>query len=114
MKFHRYLLILIPFLLFGCKKGEEIPEHIMTQEAMSNILMDIHIAHAKVQTLKGINQDSAKILFRYYELDLFQKHNVAESIYYQSYNYYLDHPDLMLEVYTSLVDSLSLKESLKN
>jgi hypothetical protein len=46
------------------------------------------------------------------EKHLLKEHNVTDSIFIDSYNYYLDHPLKLEDIYAAVVDSISLKQSL--
>ena len=87
------------------------PKHIMNEQDMINYLIDLHIAEAAVQNLR-LKVDSAGIVFAAKEKHLLKEHNVTDSIFINSYNYYLDHPLKLEDIYAAVVDSISLKQSL--
>jgi hypothetical protein len=87
------------------------PKYIMNEQDMINYLIDLHIAEAAVQNLR-LKTDSAKIVFAAKEKHLLKEHNVTDSIFINSYNYYLDHPLKLEDIYAAVVDSISLKQSL--
>ena len=60
----------------------------------------------------GIKKDSAKIVFEYYEERLFEKHNMDESVYRKSFEYYMDDINSLSKIYEVIADSLSLEERL--
>ena len=90
-----------------------MPEHLMTKEQMVPFLIDIHIAETKIKILK-LDYDSSMAFFRKLEDEIYQKHQVTDSIYLLSYNYYMDQPALLLEIYEQVIDSLSLREKVMN
>ena len=55
--------------------------------------------------------DSLEMIFRNYEKYLMDQHGFTDSVYLQSYEYYLDHMELMDEIYRDVVDSLSVMNS---
>jgi len=69
------------------------------------------VAQAEVQNLR-IPADSSQFLFLVLERKLLSDHQLGDSIFYESYSWYLAHPEIMHEVYTAVVDTLSLRESL--
>ncbi len=77
---------------------------------MTAIMIDIHIAEGKT-TLRGLPPDSAKLLFRVYEDSIFKKHKVNRVKFDKSYKYYSTHMDVLDKLYSSVVDSLSLREA---
>lgn len=110
----KVFLILVAFVSFAaCNNANKPPEGILSKEKMVGILLDMHIAEAQVNTL-SINRDSSRLIFHHYEQEIYEEHNVADSIYLASYNYYLGQVKDMDEIYSAVVDSLSLRERLLN
>jgi len=89
------------------------PEIIMAEEDMINYLIDLHIAEAGVQNLR-LKGDSAKIVFAAREKQMLLEHQISDSVFINSYNYYLNHPVQLERIYSAVVDSISLKQSLIN
>jgi len=83
----------------------------MDHVEMVAFLIDLHTAQAEVQNLK-LQPDSAAFLFNVLERQILDDHNSEDSVFYKSYSWYLDRPDQMLDIYTAVVDTLSLRESL--
>lgn len=78
---------------------------------MAAFLMDLYVLEAKIDYL-SVSKDSLKKVFKHYENKLFEQHQLNDSLYQVSFNYYLNDPEGLTEIYTILVDSLSLKERL--
>lgn len=87
------------------------PKTIMNEGEMINYLIDLHLAESAVQNLR-LKGDSAKIVFAAREKHLFKEHNITDSLFINSFNYYLAHPIILEEIYSAIVDSISLKQSL--
>lgn len=102
-------LISLIGLLFSCHTEPGISDEIMSKEEMISFLIDLHIIEAKITNVK-VPPDTVKVFFPQIEDSLYVKHNVTDSIYMRSYQYYLEHVDEMEEIYTAVVDSLSLRE----
>ena len=66
---------------------------------------------AKVKELK-LTDDSTKVIFAYYEKKLFEKHNMTDSLYRLSFNYYMEDIRGLSRIYEIIADSLSLEERL--
>ena len=96
-------------LLTGCVREEKIPEDIMTKQEMIDFLIDLHIIEAKI-SLGRIPNDSIRLFFPVIEDSLYRKHNITDSLYKESYQYYLQHIRQMEDIYSAVVDSLSLRE----
>jgi len=107
-----FLLLLI-IVLINCVGKDKPPEGIMSKQEMVSFLIDLHIMEAKITTVRFPN-DSVKLFFPEIEQELFKKHNVSDSVYFKSYQYYLNNMFDMEEIYTAVVDSLSLRERVSN
>ncbi len=104
------LFTIIISLAMACHHND-LPEDIMPPEQMISYLVDLHLAEASVQNLR-LKRDSAKVIFAAREKYLLKEHQITDSLFIKSYNYYLRHPDKLEEIYGAVVDSLSLRESL--
>ena len=107
----RSFLLLLIALVVGCSKTVKTPKGILEKDKMISILLDIHIKEGQVQQLRVIRDSSTRV-FKYFEREIFAKHEVLDSVYYNSLSFYYDHPELMEEIYTAIVDSLSVQEQL--
>ncbi|HET8859140.1 DUF4296 domain-containing protein [Marivirga sp.] len=110
----RKLIYIITILIIvSCSGKEEVPKGVIAPEKMAEILSDIYLAEHKVNNVR-IKQDSAQIVMRHYELKIFEDHNTTDSIYKESFKYYLDNPIKLESIYDIVIDSISLKEQVKN
>jgi ADP-glucose pyrophosphorylase len=91
------------FFLVGCIKESRPPEGLIPKEKMISFLIDL---------LTRMNKDSIRAFFPEVEQRLFEKHGIDDSLYMISFNYYLQEVELMEEIYSAVVDSLSLRERL--
>ena len=105
-----FLAGLILFLA-GCIRESRPPEGLVPKEKMISFLIDLHIHETKA-SLSRMNKDSVRVFFPEVEKRLFEKHDIDDSLYLISFNYYLENVELMEEIYTAVVDSLSLRERL--
>lgn len=96
-------------LLSACGGQEEIPDGILSQEAMVNILIDIRIAEGKVDVL-SVGRDSSAVLFGELERRIFEKHQLDSQIYRKSYQYYMTNAELYLSVNDIVLDSLKVRQ----
>jgi hypothetical protein len=103
---------IIILVAVNCSSDQQ-PNTIMDQGQMTNYLIDLHMAEAAVQNLR-LKADSAKIVFSAKEKQLLSKHQITDSVFINSYNYYLEHPIKLEEIYSAVVDSISLRQSLLN
>jgi hypothetical protein len=91
-------------------KNDKAPDDLLSKEEMVRILVDVHIAEAKV-TQKGLVQDSAKKIFTKSKLDILNKYHVKPEVFERSFDYYMKNLKDMDDIYASVVDSLSFLEA---
>ena len=98
--------------LLACK-DEKIPEHILTVDKMTAILVDIHLAEGKIHELQ-IFGDTAKMTFAYYEKEIFAKHQIDADLYKESFEYHLHNIKTMDDIYARVVDSLNVRRQINS
>ena len=76
-------------------------------------MKDVYVLQEQIQEL-NLNDDSSKVIFNHYEKDLYKKHQMDDSIYKESFKYYMDDVDGLAKIYEIIADSLSLEEKLIN
>ena len=103
-------ILIIPAVL-SCSNQDKLPDGFLSEKEMVTFLIDLHIIQSKVQNLR-LSNDSAEVLFMILEKDLMEQYAIRDTVFYESYSWYLAHPEIMHEVYTAVVDTLSLRESL--
>ncbi|WP_367281897.1 DUF4296 domain-containing protein [Tunicatimonas pelagia] len=111
---YSYIFLSLYLLLGACASSEqsmESPVDLLDKSTMASILIDLHLAEAKMSYTGSRNADSIEIIYRNYEYSVFKDHNVTDSIYFRSYEYYLDHMAEMEQIYSAVVDSLSVMNS---
>ncbi|MBK6264150.1 DUF4296 domain-containing protein [Marivirga sp. S37H4] len=102
-----YLVAIL--IIVSCTQKNEVPKGVLPPEKMANILSEIYIAENKVSNI-GLRHDSSKVVMRHYELKIFDDNNTTDSIYKESFAYYLENPTKLEAVYDIVIDSMSLKE----
>lgn len=79
---------------------------------MVNILIDIHLIEAKVNHLKIKNRDSSAAVYTALQDQVFKEHKVSQKQYVKSYIYYKANAHLLDNIYSRVVDSLSLRQKI--
>jgi hypothetical protein len=105
----RGLLVGMFLLLLDCTPQDEAPAGTLSKEQMVKVLVEIYVSEEKVNRLT-LPRDSALAVFERMEDKIFQKTGVTDSTFEKSLNYYFEHPDQLQEIYTTVVDSLQLRE----
>ncbi len=103
-----YFIIMLTAM--ACDKSNE-PKEIMSNEQMVNYLIQLHIAEAEVQNLR-LRKDSSETVFKVYEKHLLEKNSLTDTLFINSYNYYLNNPADLELIYEAVVDSISVRKSI--
>ena len=100
--------------LAACSNNTKAPPpDILSKEKMVQYLIDLEITEAKITSL-NLPPDTIKTFYDTIRKELFRKHNMTDSAYYKSLRYYLYDVKDMEDIYSAVVDSLSLRERLQN
>lgn len=103
-------LPLILIFLAACGRNSP-PAGILSEDKMVNVLIDIQLNEGIVSSLP-IAYDSSQALYSLLEKELFVKHNVEDSVFTKSMLYYLEDAEKMTRIYSRIIDSLSVHESI--
>ena len=102
------MMVALTLLLFGCSNGNK-PKGLLGQSEMVRVMTEVYLVEQKVSTV-GVSRDSTAQMFRYMSPEIFKKLGTNDSIFRMSFDYYMENPVLMEEIYTALIDSLNLRE----
>jgi hypothetical protein len=83
---------------------------VLDEDLMVSILVDIQLAEGKVSSLP-VTYDSSQVLYALLEKDIFSKHEVTDSGFVASMEYYLEDAEKMDRIYARVIDSLVVLES---
>ncbi|MEX0883371.1 MAG: DUF4296 domain-containing protein, partial [Cyclobacteriaceae bacterium] len=84
---NKLIIYIYLFLIVSCG-GPEENSTVLSEDKMVSILVDIHLTEGFVQSL-SIPYDSSRKLYPVLEKEIFEKHEVADSVYLRSLQYYL-------------------------
>jgi Domain of unknown function (DUF4296) len=102
-------ILFMSLTCLSCGEGDKDAQPILTKPQMVKALMEIYLSEQKINRL-GIPRDSAEHEFERFKQVIFKNIGVSDSVFKQSFDYYMDRPVDMEQIYTALVDSLSLME----
>lgn len=108
----KVFLFTVALIVISCGGKEEIPEDILSEAQMVDLLIDIRIAEGKVSNLT-LSTDSSTILFKVLEDQIFAERKIDSSNYMASYNYYLLNPDKFLRITDIVIDSLKVRQQIQ-
>ncbi|OKL41798.1 hypothetical protein A3841_11465 [Pontibacter flavimaris] len=80
------------------------------QEKMVRVLADIHTAEALIEA-KVIYPDTALMTYNQEQEKIFQKYNITQEQFKDTYDYYLQNLREMDALYEIVVDTLSMRET---
>jgi hypothetical protein len=104
-----FLFCLFLLAVLGCSEKVS-KKDVLSEKQMTAILIDIHIAEAKVHQVNVGSRDSTAAIYLALEDKILKKNNVSKKEYTKSFNYYNDRPDLMEKIYTAVIDSLNVRQ----
>lgn len=107
----KVFLFAVALMVFSCVEEEEIPEGILSERQMIDLLIDIRVAEGQVVHLT-LKKDSSFTLYKELERRVFESHQVDSSIYVNSYNYYLLNPKKFLSINNIVLDSLKVRQQI--
>ena len=108
LKVH-HLIYLGILLCTACIKPETPPEDLISKDTMAYLLMDIHIAEAKVSQ-RRTPHDSAFMYYQVYKQQLYEKYNIEPQRFQNSFDYYIRNIHEMDKIYEVVIDSLGSLE----
>ncbi|NJO00762.1 MAG: DUF4296 domain-containing protein [Bacteroidia bacterium] len=104
-------LILILGLAAACQNETNKPDDVLAVDKMVNLLIDIHLAEARIEEQRFRNQDSAMMTYLALEEEVFARHQVDSATYKRSMAFYVSHMPLLDSIYQGVVDSLIYREN---
>jgi hypothetical protein len=104
------LLASVFFLSCSPREEEPLPSGILGKDKMVAVLVDIHLGEAAADNRNlSANQVNEVMAGRYSEL--YARHGITTRQFVSSYNYYLEHAELLSPIYAEVVNQLTTRES---
>jgi hypothetical protein len=104
-----HFLFVAGLLVAAACDSEKKSQKVLPKADMVRVLTQIYLAEDKVQRV-GLRADSSAKLFARMNRKIEQQTGIPDSVFQESLRYYMEHPTELQEIYTILVDSLSLME----
>jgi hypothetical protein len=104
----RFYLVLFFFglsFLFSCSDNKSIPGDVIKEHQMALLLTDIHLVDGAVYNLPNIPDTLAKHGLGLY-LAVFKMHHTDTAEFKKSLQFYSTRPDLLVNIYSVVVDRL--------
>lgn len=108
---HLSLAILAAILLFStaCSEKNRIPDDIIPQKEMVDILTDMHTIDAYFMITTNYRMDTLENEMFYSYQELFKKYGISEEDFSRSMDYYSAHEKDFHEIYEKVVLNLNKK-----
>lgn len=105
---NRVFVVLFLLVLGSCAKEKEKAAP-MSKDEMVAVMMEIYLAEARLSVLP-VDRDSAYRLFIPYQDSLLYHRGLKDSTLRSAYDYYINRPNDLEQIYDRLIDSLTLRE----
>ena len=105
-----FFLACIAFLI-SCKNNnqQEIPENILSKNQMIGILSDVYILESSINlnmVSTTINKGDSSLFY-----NVFENNKITKKQYEESLAFYKTHPELLNEIYDSVLTSFNQKKA---
>ena len=105
MKKYLAVIFLLTFLFSCSKKKTSIPEGILPMRELQQVLAEIHLGQAA--SSNAVMTDSSLYSNKEYVNYILKKHNINREDFLKTMKFYTENPDLLEEVYDSVITQLS-------
>lgn len=102
---------LLPLLLGACAPdpGPPRPDDLLTPAEMVPLLADLHVAEARAQH-SARAADTIQALYLAQEKTIYWKRGIEPDRFNRSFQYYAGHPADLEAIYSTLTDTLAMRE----
>ena len=101
------LFIILLLLLTACQKNK-LPEGVLDEQRMINVLADISVVDGYMSTL--MYTDTLRIEGKNYYATVYKNHNISKEVFDKSLKYYSNQPVLLDSMYSKVTRKLEAKE----
>ena len=101
-------VIMLGLALVACQM-EERPEGIMERDEFKEALLDAQLVEARMNHEMILEQMKTMPVQKYYE-ELFERHQITEEQFQETFNYYTEHPDELKAIYEEIMTELTLRK----
>lgn len=113
MSFSKTYALLFLLLAFSCGQKQEktisIPAGILSKDTFSIILRDFALAESVANI--NVNNVPFRDMDSVYAFDPLKQHNIRQSQYDSTLQFYIENPELYKEVYANVLEMLSTMET---
>ena len=108
----KIISILLSILLLACAAPKtESPTGILSETEFTNILKEVHLEEAAFELNKSKGVINAKNSLATSYQSIYKKHNIDDSTFSKSLEYYAKHPEILEKIYSTVLEQLTDERS---
>ena len=100
-------LIILSFLLACSSPKERIPEGTLSQKEFASLLKEVHLAEGGFELQKTNGKEDAQNALSNSYQTIFSSHNIDETIFQKTLEYYANHPSELEEIYADVIEEIT-------
>lgn len=98
-------------LLIGCSNELEIPDVVLSEDKMVEVITDVQIAESYIKLKFALRSDTIRTSDSIYAA-VYRKHRISAATYDTSFQFYTAHPELLQRIYEKAINNLGTIEAL--
>ena len=111
----KIILSILSVLLLACTSPKtEIPTEILSKMEFASILKEIHVAEAAFEPNKSKGLENAKNTLANSYQSIYKTHNITDTTFSKSLDYYAKNPEILEEIYSTVLGELANEYSALN
>jgi len=108
----KIIILILSLLLLACTAPKiEMPTGILSEKVCASILKEIHLEEAAFELNKSKGVINAKNSLATSYQSIYKKHNIDDSTFSKSLEYYAKHPEILEEIYSAVLGQLTDERS---
>jgi competence protein ComGC len=111
----KIIILILSVLLLACTAPKiEMPTGILSEKVCASILKEIHLEEAAFELNKSKGVINAKNSLATSYQSIYKKHNIDDSTFSKSLEYYAKHPEIFEKIYSTVLEQLTNERSTLN
>tara|TARA_Y100000385_G_C12813747_1_gene517260 strand:- start:132 stop:476 length:345 start_codon:yes stop_codon:yes gene_type:complete len=108
----KIILTILSVLLLACSSPKtEIPTEILSETEFTNILKEVHLAEAAFELNKREEILNPRNNLANSYQSIYNKYDIDGSTFSNSLNYYAKHPEILENIYSTVLEQLTNERS---
>ena len=102
------MILLLSVLLLACTAPEtKIPTGILSETEFRNMLKEVHLAESAFELNKNNGLENAKNTLSNSYQSIYKEYDTDNSTFNKSLEYYVKHPEILEEIYSTILEQLT-------